>query len=223
MGGAACRAEGIVTMTRNDVHRPVNLVTEDYTYISGYDNAEGDPAARGGGKAREYQMFGRTTTAYSPVGASRQILARMVRESTSTPYHNGHQCDHCGAAIRYVGVLLHIPTDDYVAVGETCLNNRFSQATRDFQRLRKEAQLDRKAAKIRKEAADFRDSHQVDWAALDASQNSFVKDVLAKLERWGSISDKQLECDLRRLWSGTPRRQLSPRRPRAPCRRATAS
>lgn len=162
-----------MTMTRTDIHRPTELTTEDYVYVGGYDNEIGLPGD-------------------SPAGANRARLRAAIAASTTTAYHSGSQCDHCGAHIRYVAVVRHTPTGDHLAIGETCLDNRFERATADFQAMRKAAQLDREQQRLVTASNAYRADHDVDWDVLDASVNGFVMDVLAKLRRWGSISDKQL-------------------------------
>ena len=75
-------------------------------------------------------------------------LRDLVANSTTARYGDCFQCDHCGARIRYVGVLRHIPTGDHIAVGQTCMDNRFPLSTAEFQAMRKAAQLDREAHRL---------------------------------------------------------------------------
>jgi ribosome-binding protein aMBF1 (putative translation factor) len=157
------------TANRSDVHSPTHLVTEDYEYVGGFDN---DLPDFGGNRAR---------------------LRQLIAEATTTRYGTGVQCDHCGAHIRYVGVVRHIPTGDHLAVGEVCLDNRFGRATADFQAMRKAAQLDREKQRLLTASNEFRADHaDVDWLALDESENGFVQDVIRRLRQYGSLSDKQL-------------------------------
>ena len=163
-----------MTITRTDVHRPAELTTEDYTFVGCYDNA----AER-----------------LSPRGIeARRVLRNLGQVSSTTRYASGAQCDHCGALIRYVAVVRHTPTGDHLAVGETCLDNRFSKATSEFQALRKSAKLDREVSRIATQWAEFQTTHAADWDALAASTNSFVQDVLAKGRQFGVLSDRQFEA-----------------------------
>lgn len=172
-----------MTQTRSDVHSPTSLVTENYDYVGGYDNQG------------YYGVMDADGTA-SPAFTERARLRGLIARALTTAYHNGNQCDHCGAAIRYVAVVKHTPTGDHLAIGETCLDNRFGQATVDFQRMRKAAQLDTKASKIRSEWDAYKAEHgtQAEWDALYASANTFVQDVLAKGARYGNLSEKQLSA-----------------------------
>lgn len=170
------------TASRSDVHSPTNLTTEDYDFVVAFDN---DPY---GGDGFDYVgEFGRK---------EKELIIKatgLLEASATARYGTGFQCDHCGAHIRYVAILVHKPTGDHIAVGETCLDNRFGRATSDFQKLRKAAKLDREKQRLLVASNEYRADHaDVDWLALDESENSFVQDVIRKLRQYGSISDKQL-------------------------------
>lgn len=162
---------------RTDIHAPKSLVTEDYEYVGAFDNGE---------------HFGH----YNLIFLQRSLeLRQLLAGSKTAQYGNGAQCDHCGAHIRYVGVLRHIPTGDHIAVGEVCLDNRFPLSTQEFHRLRKAAELDRQAHKIQLDWAAYIAEHsEVDWVALFDSSNSFVQDVLRKGARYGNLSQRQLDA-----------------------------
>jgi hypothetical protein len=172
-------------MARTDVHSPTNLVTEDYEYLYAADThgpwALGLNTDEGRGFLRELLDF-------DPATRDRGIS----------------QCHHCGAHLRYVAFLRYIPTGKTIVVGETCLDNRFSRATADFQRLRKQAELDRKAYRIR-EARDAFVAANPDLAWLDDQEavaaqpewlrsNFFIIDIGWKLRRYGDLSQKQIDA-----------------------------
>jgi hypothetical protein len=162
--------------TRTDIHSPTNLVTEHYTYIGGFDHQAGYPPE-------------------SPAAKTRAKLREFLRSSERPHGDTDSQCDHCGAWLRYVAVLLHAPTGGYIAVGEQCLGNRFSRATADFQRLRAEAKLQKENAAIKAAWGRFVTEHpEVDWDSLTASTNSFVVDVLDRGQKFGSLTVRQLEA-----------------------------
>jgi len=164
-------------MPRTDQHRPVRLVTENYEYVGSFYHGPGS-------------MFS---------DWSKELL-KLVVSSTGTAYHSGSQCDHCGAHLKYVAVLKHIPSGDHLAVGETCLDNRFSQATIDFQRLRKAAELDRKAQKIKEAAAAFRAANP-DLEEIFQVGATYNVEWFKKLERnlytYGSLFPGQVEKALK--------------------------
>lgn len=172
-------------MSRNDAHSPANLVTEDYEYILSADNSP----EFGPGWVMQYGDFGLETS---------RALGRTDRLGRGV-----WQCHHCGARIRYFAVLKHVPTGDYIAVGETCLENRFERATHEFQALRRQAQLDRQAQRIKTAIAEFVASNS-DLAFMadktgettpEASKdNDFIKDVARKLRQYGELSERQIEA-----------------------------
>ena len=201
---------------RTDVHSPTNLVTEDYEYVGASDNQAGDPGARRG-ILENYTMHGETVQAFSPVGAERIVLTRLVARHDPLERSIG-QCHHCGAHLRYFAVLRHTPTGHYITVGETCLDNRFARATADFQRLRKAAELDRQAQRIKTAAFEFvqdlSDSDirtaldretdlaeefpfLLDHRMEDPTQSYALRtilDIRRKLwDRYGSCSERQVE------------------------------
>lgn len=160
---------------RQDVHSPLNLVTEDYEYLFAWDS--GTPGCLVGiaqsDAWREWHANG-------PV----EIPGREVSSS---------QCTHCGAHIRYVALLRYIPTGQYLYVGETCLDNRFGRATADFQHLRKQAQLDREQQRLLTAWNEYKADHAgVNFDLLATSTNPFIVDVLGKGRKYGNLSDKQL-------------------------------
>jgi len=176
---------------RTDAHSPLNLVTEDYEYIWAYDS-ESPGALR--------NVAG--TDWWNEICANRANV------------HDGAQCDHCGAWIRYRAILKHVPTGQYIQVGETCLDNRFGRASADFHALRKQAALDRKEQKILKAWNEYKETHTVIdvldkndnvlyshvnvlWDALAESTNGFIINVLHKGRQYGNLSDRQLNAIVR--------------------------
>ena len=182
----------MTTITRTDVHSPKNLTTENYVFVGGYDNSPEPGSYIGKGEPVEFTMDdGSVQIGTNFLNAEMRWMRNLVESSTTTRYATGHQCDHCGAAIRYVGVLRHTPTGDHLAVGETCLDGRFTLATPVFHRMRKAAELDRKAQRIITAWNAYKATHEADWDALAASSNTFIQDVLGKGRQYGDLSDKQ--------------------------------
>lgn len=176
-------------MTRTDVHAPKNLVTEDYEYLWCFDN-------RAPGFLVGVDMaWWRSITNFDP-----------AMEGRGT-----HRCHHCGAHIRYVALLRHVPSGYAIAVGETCLDNRFERATAEFQKMRKAAQLDRQAQRIKKARETFVLANP-DLAFMNLApeeyrefvdsfgpnnplaRNDFIADVARKLRQYGELSDRQVEA-----------------------------
>lgn len=171
-------------MTRTDAHRPAVLVTEDYEYVFAEVNEL--PGAPGWVLRR---------------GDFGLEMARWISR-TDRLDRNTHQCHHCGAHLNYFAVLKHVPTGDAVVVGETCLENRFDRASADFHRLRKQAQLDRQAQRVKTAVAAFVEANP-DLAFMADPEhqhsNEFVRDVARKLRRYGELSDRQVAAVRRSL------------------------
>lgn len=180
--------------TRTDPHSPTNLRTEDYEYV-----------------------FAADTDGPWAVNLDRHFLADILGNYDPATADRGHnQCHHCGAHLRYVAWLRHVPTGYTICVGETCLENRFERATADFQRLRKAAKLDREAARVRQARKDFLTylPEELEWLDNDephelVAWNDFVCDIQAKFHRYGKLSEKQVKAVLR-VWEGSKRKAEQP-------------
>jgi hypothetical protein len=174
----------MTTSTRSDVHNAVNLVTEDYDYLGSLDWRAGQSGDVGSVKAR--------------VDLINAVIVTPGRKWARI--HGSGQCDHCGAHLRYAALMLHRPSNTVVEIGETCLENRFDRATADFQRLRKLAELDREAHRVKLSVAGFVSVNpDLEFLATGelppaSANNSFIADVGAKLRRYGSLSDAQVNA-----------------------------
>jgi len=184
-------------MAREDIHSPKNLATEDYAYVGSYDN-EAHGFTDEAGNFHEGQRL--TVT--------RRVMSVEGRTWAATHGHDGDQCDHCGAHLRYVALLLHTPTNQVLHVGETCLDNRFSRATADFHTMRKQAELDRAQQRIRKAREAYTAENQDvvdhltknrDRAKAGGFNNRFYADLLSKLWQYGSLSEKQTDAVRRNI------------------------
>lgn len=171
---------------RTDVHRPAELVTEDYEYAFSYDGhpTEGDRAA------------------------TVPLVSMLIEDGWRFDgVHGGDTCDHCGARLRYVAVMKHTPTKTLIRVGETCLSNRFDLATEDFHRLRKAAQLDRQKQKVKAErerwfAVDEDRFIAFEWASTQVTDGAFGWEGLRhkfvhQVNRYGSVSDRFVRAIMR--------------------------
>lgn len=169
-----------MTNTRTDVHRPASLITEDYEYVTSFDTQEGIAH-----KPESYVTW------------RNEIFSKVFATNDE---RGMNQCHHCGARMRYTAVLKHVPTGDYIAVGETCLDNRFELATADFHRIRKAAELDRAAQRIVKACNEFVAAHPEIAFLLNPLPDyapHFVHDVKRKFRQYGDISLRQMEAVVR--------------------------
>lgn len=121
----------------------------------------------------------------SPLTAAAMLL---VREHP----HHGHffdtsRCDSCGARFFYGSVLEHAPTGEAVVVGWECADKVFGFPSRMAYEV---AQL-RRQTKRAAEVADFLDSHEGLEVAL-AAEHPISRDLADKLQKYGSLSEKQV-------------------------------
>jgi hypothetical protein len=161
-------------LSRYDIHSPINFMPENYTFVGAYHNSYTFHWANLAFNTRRDQLKG--------------FLA-----SNDRPNGPGDgQCDHCGAAIAFVGVFQH-KDGEYIAVGSTCADNRFPMSNCQFQELRKAHRLSRDRDLRAAEFAEFKLAHpEVDWAAAEASDNSRVRWILAGGAKYGSIFEYTL-------------------------------
>jgi hypothetical protein len=166
------------TTTRTDVHSPTNMDPANYEYMFAFDCEDG------------YAFAG------DPEGR------RMTDLAAENPVGKGiWRCAHCGAHIRYHAVLRYTPTGEYIFVGETCVDNRFSlQSKAQFDALRKAAQLDRAAQKIVAAALECLDTLALTPEAerfladkKGTTGHAIARDIRRKLWLYGSISQKQAD------------------------------
>ena len=163
--------------TRTDVHRPTALVTEDYDYL-----------------------FAADTKGPWAVNLDRAFLAELVNFGPADPHPTTNQCTHCGAWLRYVAFLRHVPTGYTITIGEDCLENRFELATADFQKLRKAATSGNKQGRVaRRKAEWFAEDPQrevvFNWCAAKVEEGDFGWEGMRhsfvhKVNRYGDTSDK---------------------------------
>ncbi len=167
-------------MTRTDIHSPLHLVTEDYDYVGAYDN----------GIHAYTDDLGHFHEA--PRLTERRRVMQDGRTWANTHGHDDDQCDHCGASLRYVALMLHRPTNQVLRIGETCLENRFEQASVDFHRMRLAAELDRKEQRIR----TARDTYLVanpdiaEFLAIPQT-HPFLSDMVRALRVYGELTERQ--------------------------------
>lgn len=165
-------------MARTDAHSPKNLVTEDYEYAFAYD---AHPEA-GEGPFRVTMLKGLIAEGYK-----------------FTRVHGGDTCDHCGARLRYIAVLKHLPTKGLIKVGETCLENRFERATSEFHALRTTARLNAEQRRKAERIADLVAAHPLlAWLTYNTVEaldgyNEFIESIGYKMLRDGALSDRQIE------------------------------
>lgn len=172
-------------MTRTDRHRPSapEFDPQDYTLVDVFDLEPEWPDDR-------------ASTVRALVSSGHQFAS----------HQRSGLCGHCGHRIRYAALMIHEPTKQMIYVGETCLDNRFEELTKDqFQALRKAAQLDREKARVLAAYTELIErcsplvayaSYATNIGASEAIWNfraiDILSDLSAKARRYGDLSAKQV-------------------------------
>lgn len=185
-------------MTRTDIHRPASPDFDPQAYkLTGcYDLSMPQMFA-------EYDaLTGVMRTWRNPLYDEWQAdLARLAGQGVHRAEHAGSRnCGHCGAHIRYAALLVR--GDEWIYVGEDCLDNRFPLTAKEFQRLRKDAKLNAeretramvRAQRVERVKADHPELAPLfdpEW--LQANGNGFLKDIARKAGEW-PLSPRQIQA-----------------------------
>src|SRR5947209_12916370 len=182
------------TATRSDRHRPSapEFDPQDYDCMGVFDLAPewGDNGSR--------------------MATVNQLLERGYRFAS---HQAGGVCGHCGARLRYVALMVHLPSKDMIYVGETCLAGRFEATKAEFDHLRKTAALDREKQARKAAFLELCAQHPVlVWAtyahnigAVGVGETtwgethgkcwaiSVLDDIARKARQYGELSPRQVE------------------------------
>lgn len=167
------------------IHNPSQFQPQDYVVVDYFDN-----------RPPEY-VFGMPAEAFR---AEREW--HMKERSRLFPELNCYRCEHCGQGnVRYVVAVDHVPTGKRVCFGQDCVVRLDFPNQDAFKAAQLRARAEQKSARLAiwKKRLAFLEQHPevqglIDEAAKPAhAENHFVKDVLAKLDQYGSLSERQIE------------------------------
>ena len=173
-------------MTNLNIHRIAELEPADYAYVDSYDN---EPPQYGiGTSAEEFAYVMREW---------RRVRAEI--ENTLVSGASLQNCTHCGAHLRYALILEHLPTSEYIVVGGTCINTRFSFADRaamDIDRMRRAAASAAARAKVSKATMEFIDENTDMWNTMLLAQtdNDFMASMIQSVLKYGNLTERQLDA-----------------------------
>lgn len=115
-----------------------------------------------------------------------------------------HHCHHCGnGMVRWITAVRHVPTGEVVVFGAECTARLAFKNGKEFRlaMLKKKAEAHKESLKAFLAREAFLASHpdvaaaKQDVASNPAcARNTFAQDILRKLDKYGSISDKQASC-----------------------------
>ena len=175
-----------MTFSTATVHNPSNFEPADYEVLDYLDN---QPPVYFGGSGVAFE----DEKNYWHEGMVSALGEDYARKS--------HRCIHCGnGRVRYITACLHRPTGERVVFGADCterLGFENRQAWKLAQ-LKSKAEAGHARLKVWKARCAFLDANPAVAAAIEQAKgaahakNTFVADVLGKLDRFGSISERQI-------------------------------
>jgi len=173
-------------MLRTDTHRPSVIDPADYEYV-GIENDKIDDVMGGAWVLQEHRD---------------RIREHMTRTSgTYSRHRHGGNCHVCGAHCIYTVLFYHPKTNTYIRTGFDCaqkLDMGDEREFRSYQAACKSA-LELKAGKLRAQAVLSDAGLSRAWEVyqntqfIDDTPEGIVTDIVGKLVRYGSISEKQGE------------------------------
>ena len=173
-------------MIRTDIHRPSAIRPADYRFVAMlYSPRAGEDALD-----------------YSVVAAQRQRVQADIERTGGrySQHEHGGSCHVCGAWAATLGVFHHASNNEYIRVGETCSEKLDGGDEAIFRVFRAALASEREAmAGKRKARATLIDAGLVAaWDIYTAvtvddrrwEENTLI-DIVGKLVKYGSISEKQ--------------------------------
>jgi len=128
-----------------------------------------------------------------------ETRGRLSGDGYSLGNGSNCNCGHCGAAIRYSALLVRDDCQEYIHVGEVCLDNRFKTLTKDeFKRLRETARLNRERANFEERIDALVEQHPHLQRLLNndavVQGSLFLSDVRRKFVESGRLTDNQINA-----------------------------
>lgn len=168
------------------VHNPTNFEPSHYEVEDYLDN-----------KRPEY--FGQGIEAFRAEIAWWE--ADMARVLGADWRNKAHHCIHCGnGMVRWITAVRHLPTNEVVVFGADCTARLGFKDHKAFKlaQLKAKAEAGHARMRIWKQREAFVAARPDLAAAIEQAKqpahqaNSFVQDVLNKLNQFGSLSDRQV-------------------------------
>jgi hypothetical protein len=193
-------------MMNANIHSEKNFKPEDYEILDYLDN-----------KRPEY-VFGMPMDAYKSIvdDWKREIAhyfptSRIVDanvENRQIPEHNIHKCRHCGCTnVRYIVAVRHIPSDTNLVFGDICVAHLGFANYDAFKaaKLRAKAAQGNASLKIFKKRLQFLNANPEFRQVLESEElnhpdhanNGFLQDIVLKLNKYGFLSEAQVNAFLK--------------------------
>ena len=169
-------------MTRIDTHRPSAIEPSEYAFVSFHSHRADD--------------------VWESISEQQAFRSHMISTGAKFSTHShGGSCHVCGAHAYTVARFHHAPTNTYVEVGEICAEKLHSGEALNFRSFRAKAKAGMEAAAGKAKAVRFLKDAGVTcaydiWLQKDYDnwewEEATIFDIVSKLVRYGSISDKQV-------------------------------
>ena len=168
-------------LKRNDVHRPSVIDPDEYRFVS-FHSHRGEDVFAAMSEADNFR---------------RDMAATGGKFST---HDHGGSCHVCGNVhAMTLARFHHYPTNSYVEVGETCADKLAGGDAIDFRSFRDKVKsgIEAKAGRAKAQAFLADSGISAAWEVYvsgdgDTRAHEIVSDIVRKLVRYGSISDKQV-------------------------------
>lgn len=176
----ATTKEITMNTARTDIHRPSVMDPADYENIGDYDTHDDEGY---------FYMTPEATALYN------------AGEIDYFNQQGAPRCDHCGHRARRFVMFLHHPSQKIVSVGWQC-SVKLSLDNRTQLQMKKQGEAHRRQALVTAWRAES-DDNEAAWKFLSETVESgnygggFYFDLLHKLNRYGSLSEKQVAAVLR--------------------------
>jgi len=189
----AAAKEHPMSLSTATVHNPSNFEPADYEIFDALDN-----------KRPEY--CGQGIEAYEQ--EVRWWQEELERALGTDWRAKKNRCAHCGnGRVRWITVAHHAPTGEKVVFGADCTERLGFENRQAFKlaQLRSKAEAGHARLKVWKARCAFLEANPTVAAAIEQAKgaahakNTFVADVLGKLDRFGSISERQVAAVLSSL------------------------
>lgn len=204
-------------MARKDIHRPTEIVPDDYEYLLSfsYPGMSGEPginlellrAARTG-EPQKAPNYGLNESGQICITGYRDVVSPWGK----LPFFDKHEandgdcgggCDVCGAHYRHGDAYLHKPSGEVILIGHICGGKMSLHADRgDWTRRQKELAKLRKTAEYRAKKAQHQEkvsAAAIEFLGANAGLREALKvdhyitrDLDASLWRYGRLTEKQV-------------------------------
>lgn len=174
-------------MTRTDIHRPSVINPADYRFVA-------------------MKYVGPSPVEHMSLGSHGRTVIENDMERTGGKYssHDHGGCCHvCGASCLYQAIFHHAPSNAYIITGETCAD-KMGLSDANYSLFKKQIGAERKSVKDRAKAqatlADMGLTAMWDLYVAYPNLNeaempreeSIICEMVQKLVKYGSISEKQI-------------------------------